>query len=308
MNNNILFAIILIGVLVFATKQPIPAQPAQEQQQPTPSDYTSLIDAGISVTGQRMFETGTSLRNENVKIIRLDGGTTRTDLGYFSLDSTAIAVTPNVKYRLYYFMNESPSINYYVDVEDYTGKQQDAVDNIYGTGCTIDNTPTFWVHSSDGSTQTASANAQAISASGSAEVTLFIKSDWKECYGMPDAKGTVNQNAVCFLYTSAPFSSIDTNTGKAASPKSIRTSGNASNKVVECYKFPSISNSEIAEIPVTIKASGTEPTIAHNITVMSEDICLDLNVNNLGEIWGYEDEVGNNLCAPQVHLGTIYIS
>ena len=255
-----------------------------------------------------MFQTGTALKDQEVRIIRLDGGTTKTDLGYFSLDSTAVAITPGVNYKLYYFMNNSPSTDYYVDVEDYIGKEQDAVDDIYGEGCTIDNSPIFWVHSSDGSTQTASANAQSISASGSAEVTIFIKAGWQECYGMPDAKETNNQNAVCLIYPSAPYSTIDTNTGGTVSPKSIRTSGNASGKVVNCYKFPVVFNSEFAEIPITITASSTEPTIAHNITVMSEDICLDLNADNLEEIWGYEDEDLNNLCAPPVLLGKIYVS
>lgn len=299
-NNNMVFALILIGVIIFVSKQPAPTEP-------TP-DYTGLIDAGVSVTGRILYEPGTSLSSEDVKVIRLDGGDKRIDLGSFDLDGTDIGVTSNVNYKFYFFMNTSPSVNYYVDVLDYVGLEQDAIDDIYGEGCTIDTQPTFWVVTSGGATQTSSSNAQSVSASGSAEILINIKAHSEKCYGMPDAKDKGEKNAVCFVYTSTPYSSIETNTGKATTPNSISESGNATNKVVSCYKFPVIANTERIEIPVTIKASSTEPTTAHNITVMSEDICVDVSKDTLNEIWGYQDEDNDDICGATVKLGEIYIS
>ena len=302
MKSNVLFAIILVGVIIFISKQPVPTQPAQ--------DFTGLIDAGVSVTGRNLYEPGTALSTEDVRVIRLDGGTKKVDLGSFSLDSTDIGVTSNVDYKFYFFMNTSPSTNYYVDVLDYTGLEQDAVDDIYGEGCTIDTQPTFWVVNSAGATQTATSNAQSISASGSAEILINIKAHSEKCYGMPDAKDKGEKNTVCFLYSSASvFSNIDTNTGNAATPNSISESGNATARsIIDCYKFPVIADTDKIEIPITITAGGTEPTTAHNITVMSEDICVDVNKDNLNEIWGTQDEDNGDICGATIKLGEIYIS
>lgn len=297
-NTNILFVLILVVVLVLISKQP--TQPTIEQP-----DYTGLIDAGVSVTGRNLYEPGTALSLEDVRVIR-DG----TDLGYFSLDGTDIGVTPSADYKFYFFMNTSPSINYYVDVLEYTGKEQDAIDDIFGEGCEIDDSPTFWVVNSAGSVQTATSNAQAVSASGGAEISINIKSRSEKCYGMPDAKDNGKSNTVCFLYSSASvFSKIDTGTGTTITPASISESGNATTRnIIDCYKFPIIANTEMVDLPVTITAGATEPTTAHNITVMSQDICVDINKDNLDEIWGYQDEDNNDICGPAVKLGEIYIS
>ena len=300
-NNNVLFAIILIGVLVFVSQQPVT----------TVIDDTSianLIDAGISFTGRDLYKQGTALTSESVRVIRLNGGDSRKDLGFVSLDSTAFSVTPNVNYKFYYFMNNTPSLNYYVDIEDYVGLEQDAVDNVFGEGCAIDTQPTFWVLDSIGRTQSATSNAQSLGASGTVDVTVNIKANSDKCYGAPSAIDLNKQNAVCFLYTASPYSSVSTNTGKTSKPGSIRSSGNATGKVVECFNFPVIQNAETASFSVTVDASAVEPTSAHNITVMAEDICVDINGNDLSEIVGYEDEGYNNICAPAVKLGTIYIS
>lgn len=305
MNTNTLFAILLIAAIIYAANQ-TPKTPAAEDNTPSPPDYTSLIDAGITVTGRDVYQTGVSLKNEDVRVIRMNSE--KKDLGYFSLAGTAISITPKVDYKLYYFMNTSPSTNYYVDLQDYTGKEQDAVDNIFGEGCAIDSSPTFWVRNSGENTQTATSNAQSLAASTSADITIFIKAGWKQCYGMPDAQVLNKENAVCFLYNSTPFSSVETNTGYVSTPSTITNSGNATLKSVKCYKFPVIANTETVAIPVTLTASSTEPTSAHNITVMSEDICLSINDDDLGENWGYVDEDSNSICAPPVKLGTIYIS
>ena len=295
--SNILFAIILIGVLIFISKQPVPEQPTQ--------DFTGLIDAGVSVTGRNLYEPGTSLSTEDVRVFK-DG----IDLGYFSLDSTAIPVTPGLDYKFYFFMNASPSTNYYVDVLDYIGLEQDAVDDIYGEGCAIDTKPTFWVINSAGSTQTSSSNAQSLAASGSAEISINIKAHSEECYGIPDAKENNKANTVCFMHnSSAMFSKIETGTGSTITPASISTSGNASERnIISCFKFPVIANAESAELLVTITAGSTEPTSNSNITVMSQDICFDINKDNLDEIWGYQDEDNEDICGLAVKLGEIYIS
>ena len=301
MKNNILWAILLIGVLVFVSQQPAPTTIDD-------TDYSSLVDAGVSFTGRNLHVPGTALSSEDVRVIRLNGGDERKDLGYFSLDSTSMDVTPNVDYKFYYFMNTSPSGLYYVDVEDYTGLVQDAVDNVFGEGCTIDTNPTFWVLDENGATQTASANAQSLGASETRDVTINIKARSDKCYGMPDAFEENKQNSVCFIYDGDIISSVDANTGRTIKPKSIRDSGNATSKTMDCYKFPIIQDTEVISLGVTITASSSEPTSAHNITVMSEDICVDLNADTLGEIWGYEDEDYTNLCAPEIDLGRIYIS
>lgn len=297
-NQNILIALVLVGILIFISRQP--AQPTQPIQ-----DYTGLIDAGVSVTGRDLYEPGTSLASEDVRVIR-----NGIDLGYFSLDSTDIGVTSNVDYKFYFFMNTSPSTNYYVDVLSYTGLERDAVDDIYGQGCAVDSQPLFWVVTAGGATQTATSNAQSIAASGSAEILINIKSHSEKCYGAPDAKAEGEENTICFLYElSAVFDSIDTNTGNAPTPNSISSSGNATTRsIIDCFKFPVLANTEQIEIPLTIKAGATEPTSAYNITVMSEDICIFVDKSNLDGVWGTQDEDNNDICGATVELGTIYIS
>lgn len=302
MDTNKLFALILIVVLVYIARQPAP----ETLPPPDTTDYTSLIDAGVSFTGRNLYKTGTALSTEDVRVIRMNEG--KKDLGYFSLDRGTLSVVPRVDYRFYYFMNTSPSENYYVDVEDYTGKEQDAVDDVFGEGCEIDTAPIFWVEASNGKTQSATANAQSLAASGTTDVTINIKAHSDKCYGAPDATAEGKGNLICFVYTSTPYSKIEINTKTASATKSIMTSGNYSNKVSSCYEFPVIQNVETYSVPVSIVATTTEPTNAHNITVMSEDVDVDINADNLNEIWGYEDEDNNDLGAPLVHLGTIYIS
>lgn len=316
MNTNTLFAIVLIGLLLYSSKNPTQTiQPINQtiNNEVTTQSNPNSIDAAVSFTGKQMYEVGTSLKTEDVRVVKLNGG--KESLGYFSLDSTKMDVTPNINYKFYYFFNTSPSTLYYPDAEDYTGKEQDSTDNVYGEGCAIDTTPTFWVENSGNNVQTATSNAQAISASGIADITLFIKAETHKCYGMPDAKTKDMDNVVCLLYNSTPYSSIKSDNGYASAPKSIRTSiyagsipDNISSKTINCYKFPVVMDREIAEIPLTITASSTEPTIAHNITVMSEDICFDLNNDNLNEIWDYEDEDSNDICAPPLLLGYIRVS
>ena len=296
MNTNTIWALLLVGLIIFMYSQ---------SSEPTSTDnnidLADAVDSSASFTGQDLYLKGTSLNKESVKIIKYINGNAELDLGYVSLDSGAQSTTPNAQYKFYFGMNNTPSVNYYVSVVDYTAPIQDAVDDVMGKACKIDTTPTFSVRNSDYNTQTSSSNAQSVVAGGDSVVFLRIKASSDKCYGMPDApKG----NAICFAYNSTVLR-VKTNTGSVGTPTEI--SGNVTGKSISCYEFPVIQDGEDIEIVVNLHGMG-EATTAHNVSVYSDDIAFDLNGDTLSEIYGYQDEKGNSLASEYLSLGTIYIS
>jgi len=233
----------------------------------------------------------------------LDEG--RTDLGTKSLNSGALNVNPNVDYKFYFFMNESgPDTDYYVDVQDYTGKLQDSTDNVAGKGCSIDTNPVVVVRNSAGQTQTASSNAQSLAANNNVDIEIDIKSHTDKCYGTSDApKG----NAVCFNYNSNAFSDIKSNTQFISIPKSVNSLGLGTMK---CFEFNVLEDGAKNTLTIQLQGGSTEPTISHNISIFTDDIGFDLNANNLNEIWDFTDEDGNQLARVITSTadGIIYIS
>ena len=221
MDNNKIWAIILLGIFLYFSSQSSSTVIIQQAASADNSSLVDLIDADLSFTGVNKYVQGTSLTGELVRVFRLNGG--RTDLGTISLNSGALNVKPNVNYKLYFFMNETGSdTNYYVDAQDYTGKLQDSTDNLVGKGCTIDTNPVVTVRNSAGQVQTSTSNAQALSASTNADVEIDVKTLTDKCYGTPNApKG----NAICFNYNANAFSDIKSNTDFLSIPRSINSLG-----------------------------------------------------------------------------------
>lgn len=303
MANNNVWLIFLIIIFIFLYNNP------QSPPQSTDTDSTGLtleqtIDSSVSFTGQNLYVAGTALTSEFVRVIKLNGGTELKNLGYESLDSGTLNTKPNDKYKFYFFMNDTvPSTTYYVDIEEYTAPVSASVDDKIGYGCTIDTSPIFTSFDSVGRQQSASANAQAVSANGNVDISILIKASSDTCFGMPDSP---RKNIVCFNYNANAFSEVETNTGFISPPRTTGT--NITSGAVKCYTFDLIADGSYVNIPVHLTGGSTEPTTSHNITVYAEDAAFDLNADTLAEIHGYTDEDGNSLASPLLNIGTIYIS
>jgi len=290
LKNNVLWAIVLIIIFIYLSQSndisPVTKQPNSTENTP----LANLIDADVTFTGVDKYVGGTSLlSNELVRIFRLNGA--REDLGTKSLNSGTLAVTPNVNYKFYFFMNSSvPSTNFYVDVMDYTAKVQESVDNLVGKGCSIDTTPKISVRNPDGAVQTSRSNAYTLGASESADFEVSISSHTDKCYGTPNAP---KKNVVCFGYDASDFTNIKTNTNWVTPPRSILDlSRNSDQDSLKCYNFNLLENGVKDTLTVELTTNGNP---AHNISIFTDDIGFDLHKNTLAEIWDYTDETGNQL-------------
>ena len=303
MENNKIWALVLLGIFFYLSQSSstIIIQPAPQGS--NNSNLADLIDADVSFTGINKYVQSTSLTGELVRIFRLNGG--REDLGTKSLNSGALNVKPNVNYKYYFFMNETlPSTNFYVNIQDYTGKLQDSTDNIVGQGCSIDTKPVVVVRNSAGQVQSSSSNAQSLAATGNIDIEVEIKSHTDKCYGMPDVS---KPNAVCFAYSTTAFDDIKSSTNFISVPRSVTSLGQGT---VKCFGFAVLADASSDILTISLDASTTEPTIAHNISIFTDDLAFDLNKNNLDEIFDYTDEDGNQL-ARVINAtpdGKIYIS
>lgn len=292
MKDNIFWAIILVVILFSFSQAPKQAITIPD------SDISSLIDADVQFNGQNKYIAGSSLSEESVRVLR---GTS--DLGYKSLDSGTLSVTPGAEYLFLFFMNTTPSTTYYVDVQPYIVKAQESVDNVIGHGCMIDTSPKVIVRNQAGQTQTASANAQAIAAGETKNIEVDIRASADQCYGTPNApKG----NVICFAYDSTYFTNVKSNTAWVDVPYSVSSMDVGT---VKCYEFDVLESTEKDTLTVELIANG-EPTSSHNISIYVDDIAFDLNQNNLDEIWGYVDESLNQLghVITSTAAGTIYVT
>jgi len=274
----------------------------------TETDVSDIVNAKVAFTGQDIFLTGTTMPAERVRILRLNSD--NKDLGSALLDGSTYSVTPGEKYKFYFFMNSTaPSPNYYVDVEEYAPESKESVVNLAGKGCALayKNSSVEYISfsskNSAGVTQSAAANAQAMTTSTDYSMSVRIGVGSDVCYGMPDAS---DGNVICFAFNSNAFSRVYTDTKPVSPPTNIQTA--AAGNRVSCYEFQKLKDLDDAEISITLTTGTTEPTIAHNITVYSDDIAFDLNRRTLDEIYGYEDEDGNQLSSPYITLGKLYIS
>ena len=269
------------------------------------TDYSDLVDSSVVLRGQDKYQLSSSLTSEYARVFK-DPSNERKDLGAITLDEGEVSTNPGVDYRVYFFFNSTSSSNmYYTDIVDYTAPLQDAVDDLTGEGCEIDTSPIFASYDSDGRTQSSSANAQSLSTGQSRDIRIMVKAHSNKCYGMP---GTNKDNVVCLLYNSSALS-VSSSYKSAGTPSSIGSSTYSIGKSSQCFEFPLLSDVGYTDIPITLTGdSSNEPTTAHNITVMSDDLAFDLNAETLSEIYGYVDEDGNQLGADASYLGLIYIS
>jgi len=309
MKGNNFWTIALIIVLIFIySNSTTPTTPSTPATPSTPqTDLSQLIDSGAAFNVENFFLTGTPITGEQVRIIKLNGGGELKDLSAVSTDGGTLNTKPNDKYKFYFFMNDSvPSLTYYVQPKDYTAPLQDAVDNVYGKGCTIDSSLIFNSYNKAGQRQTATTNAQSVTTSDDMTLTISITNHINKCYGNPNIE---KNNAICFAANAGIYTILEANTPIVPTPASVLSMGQTASKVVRCYEMPKLKNNQNAEMYVHLVAGATEPTSANgNITIVSDDISLDLNRQTFAEIVGYVDEDSNQLGANTTYLGKIYIS
>lgn len=293
--NALLFIIVLI-LLFGSTKE------ATTSGTSLPTDVASLVNPSVIFNANNMYTSGTSITTEYVRIFKQNGE--EKDLGYKSVNAGSLQLSPNEKYKFYFFMNTSPSLNYYVDVQEYTGKVQDSVDNVIGQGCAVDNSLTYATLDDKGRVQANGTNVIDMSTNTKKDIALRIKSHMGKCYGNPDApegKG----NVICIDYTAGIGLSFSANTALVQTPSSIASNLTGSGV---CFQFPILENGAGIDLPLSINSGSTEITSDHNMTVWADDLGFDINADDKSEIWGYTDEDGNRLGSIPIKLGTIRVS
>ena len=302
MKNNAMWAIILI-VMFFYVSQSSPSGTIIIADTDT-SNLEDLIDAGVSFTGINKYVSGTSLSEERVRIFRSTNG--RIDLGTKSLNSGTLDVKPNTDYKLYFFMNATgPTVNYYVNLQDYTGKLQDSVDNVVGQGCQIDTSPVISVRNPTSVGQSSRTNAYSMGAAVSADFEVDIRANSNKCYGTP---GAPKGNAICFGYDATYFTNVKPNTKWISVTRSVLgLTRNPDQDVLRCYEFDLLEDGSMDTLTVTATSLADA---VHNISIYTDDIAFDLNAETLAEIWDYTDESGNQLAhiIDSTPDGYIYVS
>jgi hypothetical protein len=271
-------------------------------------DLCKLVSGEASFTGRRMMVEGTTLPDEDVRVIRKGSFM---DLGQHLLDreyeNNTIDTTPGAKYMLYW---GEASTTYYTHVEEYTAPCQEGTDDLSADLCVIDTGPTITTFDENGQVQSTTANDQTIGANDIVDVQVKIKASADDCYGNPSAPAG-KTNAICFDYNSTCYVSVKADTPPIATPYSV-SSAITVGRVAECYEAPVLigeSGKDTAFFTVTIEAGSQNPGApSGNITVKFEDIAFDLNQDTLEEIWGFEDEDRNNIGDSAVESGTIRVA
>lgn len=259
-------------------------------------DLCKLVSGQMSLTGQRMFLTGTPLTTEFARVISADK---KQDV-MVSMNSGTLGTTPKKVYNIYYGEN---STTRYATKEAYTAPCQEATDAKVGELCTIDTSPTITETNEDGTLNPS--GAQAVAISDSVQMELKVKVSADECYGNPQS---TKDNAICFAYNSTVYEEVSASTGDLpeSDPDSIASIKPAGFSV-SCYKLPKLKDNGVAEMTVTITARNVEPGAGDDITYYLEDTDMDINADTLEEIWGFEDEDDNNL-GDGINTGTLDIS
>lgn len=262
----------------------------------TPSGDISLCDVvepSISFTGQRIYQIGTRLDGEHVRVLKMDGGTISDDLGTTSLNQGTQATEPEEEYTLIYGENSSL---YYSQVEAYTGVCKDAADAKIARLCYIDTTPTLTVKNENGLVQVGGGtNVQAIGASEVVEGSVKVKVSADECYGNPGATGT---NAICFRYNET-IDSVKLTKKGISTPTIVSNNASAVNWAIDCFELNKLADLESELIEFSVEATSRDPG-PKNITIIVTDIGFDLDQEDLSQIWDYEDEDDNKLGASRM--------
>lgn len=267
-------------------------------------DLSALIDGTVTFTGSRAYLAGTALTAEYVRVIEKNGE--KKDRGTISLNSGTLSASPKKKFDLTWFWNATsvaPSANYYAYPETYVYPSAER-DTKSGIGYLIDTAPTISIFDEYGQVQTSAANLQALGADDVKTVTLRIRAASDKAYGNPAA---TLSNAVCFSYNTTHIQNVETNTGSVSAPYAISSEYSKAGAGLSCYNLPKVADLKYEDVPVTIKATSSEPGTYANISVYTDDIAYDLNADTLDGIWGFQDE-DNNALGDGVETTTIYIS
>ena len=271
---------------------------------PIPSCLISSVP--ITLSGNRLFNIGISLPEENVRIIKGDipgegqpfVGTYNE--GIFSLNNGVFQAIPNIIYLLLFGYG---STNYYtlpmgIQIPCISSMSQ------VGTLCLIDKVPTITVFDEYGSVQSSGIHNQIIGPMECKEVTVRVKTAADKCYGSPN---TEFNNQICFMYDEAVYSSVSVNPlVRIPSVVSYSISTHLTpGKKVECFNLPILADTGYTDVPVDI-CSISNPTSNNNIAILLEDTNPYIT-NQLELKWGFEDASNNNLGSPLIEGGFINV-
>ena len=306
---------IVIGILVVAVFLLTKQQPAQVITQPSggngggtaPSiDLCKLVESEASFTGQRMFVQGTALTSEYVRVLQTNGDGTTKDKGQISLNSGTTSTAPGKAYKLYFSENGTSGNTqcigtcYYPQSVDYTAPCDDSTDDKVGLLCQMDVTPTLTAFDEYGRPISDSTNAPDFTASETKELTLRVKVSADQCYGNPYAPAD-KVNSVCFKYVSnaSGFTKIGVDASSSNTPYVIANSNSTTGYAIDCYGFKVLKDLEYIDITFKPEAhSSFANNNGNNMTILVDDIDMDLDADTLAEIWDYEDEDNNQLGVP----------
>lgn len=300
---------ILIVAVVLLTKQ----QPAQVITQPSgggtssPSiDLCKLVESEASFTGQRMFLQGTALTTEYVRVMQENGDGTTKDKGQISMSSGTTSTAPGKSYKLYFGENGTSGNTqcigtcYYVQPVPYTAPCDDATDDKVGTLCKMDTSPTITAFDEYGRPISGSTNAPDFTASETKELTVRVKVSADECYGNSYAPAD-KLNALCFKYVTniSGFTKIGVDATSVNTPYVVSSSNSTSGYTIDCYGFKMLKDLDYVDITFKPEAHGSfAENNGNNISILVDDIDMDLDADTLAEIWDYEDEDNNQLGVP----------
>lgn len=287
-------SLVMFGILIFA----IVYLGKAPEVPPTPTtnggiDLCKFVESEASLTGQRMFLTGTALTSEWARVIKTNDDNTIKDKGQISMDSGTTDTKPRSPYKIYFGENSS---TYYTQPMSYTAPCDDATDDKTGVLCTIDTTPTLTAFDEYGRPMSDSTNAQAMSASEVKDITVRVKVSADQCYGNPYAGD--KKNAICFKYNSSTggMASVVANTETQDTPYIISANNASTGYAIDCYELNLLKDTEYQDITVTLTASDSYvDSDKNNVTAIINDMAFDLDADTLDEIWGFEDEDNNEL-------------
>jgi hypothetical protein len=281
--------------------------------QPTQTNQYSGLPANVCLTSDKVtvtlnsnnkYSANSEITNGSHRVMVSSGGNGFADKGYYA-EAGSFDVAPGDRVKVIFGLNSTSS---YPVIVEKVAPCAGTLEMTAGLA-TYDNSPTITTWTEDGAVQSATANAQAMSADSQYDNEIKVKVASKYSLGDPDHKG--KGNIMCLQYNRTEYDSVKLDgADSAATPNEISA---VSGKTTNCYYFdvlandPNDSNDGEYVGSIISDTTSTQPTTGSNITITLHDTCVDLDADTLGVIFDVEDEDNNELCAAKA-TGYIYTS
>lgn len=303
-------AVVVIAVSALGEKGVTPSGTSTGSAGVATADICKIVTPSATLTGQRMFLSGTALTTEWARAVRINGDSTKKDIGSISLNSGNLPTVGNGKYQIYFGINATTASSlYYPTIMSYTAPCLEAPDEIAGVVCR-NSTPTITVFNENGDVMsTTTHNEQQVDADDARTVTVRVRAGTDACYGMP---GASKDNALCFRYNTSDFKAVTAETGVQDMPYEVTSTYGLTGFNIACYKLGKVADNAQVDVKVKLESTSTNPTNASggangNVSIYTDDISFDLNADTLEDIIGFQDE-DNNILGTTVQTGMIYIN